>query len=49
MYLIKKMEKTDCENGQKNTSLTAGFLNRLRQYNVLKNSNIDNCLINNTF
>jgi hypothetical protein len=43
------MEKTDCENGQKNTSLTASFLNGLRQFNVLKNSNIDNFLIDNKF
>jgi len=47
MYLTKKSEKTELENGQKNTSLTAEFLNGLRQYNVLKNSNIENCLIDN--
>jgi len=43
------MEKTGCENRQKNTSLTAGFLNGLQQYNMLKNSNIENCLINKKF
>ena len=49
MYLNKKSEKTERENGQKNTSLTAGFLNGFPQYNMLIDSNIENCLIDNKF
>ena len=49
MYLIKKREKTERENRQKNTSLTARFFNVLGQANMLIYSNIENCLIDNKF